>query len=61
MPNWESLTTRLIQKGYDLTLTNHLNRDGTIAILFYRYFWPGILAVIKRFVRNYDIYGRSAI
>jgi hypothetical protein len=42
-------------------MAGHPGREGTIAIIRRQFFWPGLAENVKRFVRNYDICGKSKI
>ena len=61
MPENEPLRTQLIQGIHDFLLAGHFGREITTALMFKNYFWPGIFLNIRRFVRNYDVYGCNKI
>jgi len=54
VPDSEELYTRLIQTVYNSTLNRHPGREATMAILMRQFFWPGMLQMVRRFVRNCD-------
>lgn len=61
LPNFEPLTTTIIQKIHDSFLSGHPGRDATIALIARRFFWPGCNQDVRRFVKNCDTCGRSTI
>lgn len=61
LPNYEPLTTAIIQETHDSFLSGHPGRDATIALISRRFFWPGYNQDTRRFVRNCDTCGRSTI
>lgn len=61
LPNYEPLTTRIIQTTHDSFLAGHPGRDATIALLCRKFFWPGINQDVRRFVRNCEVCGRTTI
>jgi hypothetical protein len=61
IPGYEPLTTRIIQQTHDSVASGHPGRDTTIALLSRQFFWPGMNAQARRFIRNCDVCGRSTI
>ena len=61
LPNYEPLTTRIIQKVHDSFLSGHPGRDATISLVSRKFFWPGCNQDVRRFVKNCDICGRTTI
>lgn len=55
------LRTQVIQKTHDSVVVGHPGRDGTLAAISRRFFWPGIGADVRRFQRNCDHCGRGHI
>ena len=58
VPDSELLRTTLIQQMHDSILTGHPGREGIAALMARQFFWLNMLQDIRRFVRNYDVYGR---
>ena len=54
VPESEPLRTGLIQQTHDSVIAGHPGREATAALMIRQFFWPGMLAEIRRFVRNYD-------
>lgn len=54
VPNLEELRTKLIQRTHDSVMAGHPGREVLSAVLSRQFFWPGMLADIRRFVRNCD-------
>ena len=61
LPNFEPLTTAIIQKVHDSYLSGHPGRDATISLLSRKFFWPGSNQDVRRFVKNCDVCGRTSI
>ena len=61
VPNYEPLRTRLMQETHDSALAGHPGRDMLKSLLSRRFYWPGLDADARRFVRNCDVCGRSNI
>src|SRR5579871_836630 len=61
VPNSEPLRTRLIQTSHDSVLTGHPGREGLLAILRRKYFWPGMDEQVRRFTRNCKSCGRNTV
>lgn len=61
IPDWEPLQTGLIQNAHDSPVTGHPGREGTVAILSRSYAWPGMLRMVRRFLRNCDVCGRKNV
>ena len=55
------LRTRLIQKEHEALSAGHPGRDGTLALVSRRFFWPGIAQSVRQFIRNCDACGRGRI
>ncbi|XP_044717381.1 transposon Tf2-3 polyprotein [Hirsutella rhossiliensis] len=47
--------------SHDSTTTGHPGREGTLAIVARRFYWPGQSQLVRRFVANCDICGRAHI
>lgn len=61
LPNYEPLTTTVIQKIHDSFLSGHPGRDATISLVGRKFFWPGFNQDIRRFVKNCNVCGRSTV
>ena len=61
IPNFEPLTTALIQSIHDSVAVGHPGRDATTAMVAREFFWPGMSQDIRRFVRNCDVCGRTTV
>ena len=61
LPNYEPLTTMIIQTVHDSYLSGHPGRDATISLVCRKFFWPGSNQEIRRFVKNCDVCGRTTI
>jgi len=61
VPNSEPLRTRLVQTLHDSVLTGHPGREGLLAILRRKYFWPGMDEHVRRFTRNCKSCGRNTV
>ncbi|KAI6622526.1 hypothetical protein MCOR07_011848 [Pyricularia oryzae] len=59
LPNWEPLTTAVLQRTHESPMVGHSGRDGTFAILARDYHWDGMAEHVRRFVRNCDICRRT--
>ena len=59
VPANEPLQTRLIDEVHTSLATGHPGREITYKILARDYFWPGMSAMIRKYVRNCDACGRS--
>ena len=55
------LRTRIIQGEHDAVTAGHPGRDGTLAMVSRRFFWPGLTQQVRRATRNCDICGRGHI
>jgi hypothetical protein len=51
---FESLCTKLIQYTHDSTMTEHLKRNVTYALLSWQFFWPEMLQNVCTFCQNCD-------
>ncbi|KJZ68122.1 hypothetical protein HIM_12487 [Hirsutella minnesotensis 3608] len=61
VPSYEPLRTRLMQETHDSTLAGHPGRDMLKSLLSRRFYWPGLDADVRQFVRNCDVCGRSNV
>ncbi|KAJ6436286.1 retrovirus polyprotein [Purpureocillium lavendulum] len=61
VPNHEPLRTRLMQETHDSALAGHPGRDMLKSFLARRFYWPGLDADARQFVRNCDVCGRSNV
>ncbi|KJZ70639.1 hypothetical protein HIM_09959 [Hirsutella minnesotensis 3608] len=61
VPSHEPLRTRLMQETHDSTLAGHPGRDMLKSLLSRKFYWPGLDADVRQFVRNCDVCGRSNI
>lgn len=55
------LRTRIVQDTHDSAAAGHPGRDGTLAMVSRRFFWPGQSQLVRRFVANCDTCGRGHI
>ena len=55
VPNSEPLRTRILQGTHDSVLTGHPGREMMSALLARQFFWPGVSADVRRFVRNCNL------
>ena len=55
------LRTRIIQDSHDSAVSGHPGREGTLAIVVRRFFWPGQSQMVRQFARNCDTCGRGHI
>lgn len=61
LPNYEPLTTRVIQTVHDSCISGHPGRDTTIALVARRFFWPGMNQEVRKFLKNCHTCGRTTI
>ena len=61
IPDYEPLTTRLIQQTHDSAVGGHPGRDNTFALVSRQFFWPGQSQQVRQFVRNCDICGSATV
>jgi RNase H-like domain found in reverse transcriptase/Integrase zinc binding domain/Chromo (CHRromatin Organisation MOdifier) domain len=54
VPESEPLRTGIIQVTHDSIIAGHPGREVTSALLMRQFFWPGMLADVRQFVRNCD-------
>jgi hypothetical protein len=59
MPDWKPLHTKLTQAIHDSVITGHPGRETMSGLMARQFFWPGMMANIKKFVRNCDICGSN--
>ncbi|KJZ69090.1 hypothetical protein HIM_11524 [Hirsutella minnesotensis 3608] len=57
----DQLRTRIVQQSHDSVATGHPGREGTLAIVARRFYWPGQSQLVRRFVANCDTCGRAHI
>jgi hypothetical protein len=55
VPDSEALRTGITQHMHDSIMSGHPGREVLCAIMGRSYFWPGMLADVRRFVRNCDL------
>ncbi len=55
------LRTRIVQDSHDSAAAGHPGREGTLAIVVRRFYWPGQSQLVRRFVANCDTCGRGHI
>ena len=60
VPATANLRTQLIQEVHNQVSTAHPGRDKTYQLLRPRYYWPGMLQDVARFVRNYQSCRRAS-
>jgi hypothetical protein len=60
VPESEPLRTGLIQQTHDSVIAGHPGREVTAALMMRQFFWPGMLAEIRQFVRNCDTCRRNS-
>lgn len=61
VPAYEPLQTALIQRAHDSVLAGHPGRNGTMSMMSRRYYWPGMVRMVRRFVKNCDVCGRTKV
>ena len=61
LPHSEPLRTRVIQETHDSTLAGHPGRDLTKSLISRKFTWPGLSQDVRRFLRNCDVCGRTAV
>jgi hypothetical protein len=61
MPFYEPLRTRLLQDIHDSILAGHPGRDLTKSLIGRKYTWPGLGQDVRRFLRNCNVCGRTAV
>lgn len=61
LPNYEPLTTAVINKTRDSFLSGHPGRNSNISLILGQIFWPGYNQDVRRFIKNYDVCGRLNI
>jgi hypothetical protein len=61
VPEREPLRTGLIQRMHDSPLSGHPGKEGTLFLMRREYFWPGMDADVKRFIRNCRSCGRNTV
>lgn len=59
VPQSDELRTKIIQGTHDSMITGHPGREVTSSLVSRDFFWPNMLADIRRFVRNCDVCGRN--
>ncbi|KAM4063256.1 reverse transcriptase (RNA-dependent DNA polymerase) [Hirsutella rhossiliensis] len=57
----DQLRTRIVQQSHDSVATGHPGREGTLAIVARRFYWPGQSQLVRRFVANCDTCGRAHV
>ncbi|KAM4061074.1 integrase core domain-containing protein [Hirsutella rhossiliensis] len=57
----DQLRTRIVQQSHDSVAAGHPGREGTLAIVARRFYWPGQSQLVRRFVANCDTCGRAHI
>ena len=61
IPDYEPLQTALIHRAHDSPVTGHPGREITLSILSRDFYWPRMSTMVRRFVRNCDICGRTHV
>lgn len=61
LPNHEPLRTKIVQTTHDSTLAGHPGRDLTKSLISRQFSWPGLSQDVRRFLRNCDVCGRTAV
>ena len=61
LPNYEPLTTKVIQTIHDSVLSGHPGRDVTSALVSRQFYWPYFGQDIRQFVKNCGTCGRTTI
>ncbi|KAI0993189.1 hypothetical protein K3495_g14995, partial [Podosphaera aphanis] len=61
IPSYEPLQTALIHKAHDSPVTGHPGREVTLSILTRDFYWPRMSNMVRRFVRNCDVCGRTHV
>ncbi|KAI1005946.1 hypothetical protein K3495_g2275 [Podosphaera aphanis] len=61
VPKFEPLQTALIHKVHDSPITGHPGREGTLSILARHYYSPRMSNMVRRFVRNCEVCGRTHV
>lgn len=57
LPQWEPLTTAVIQQVHESSMAGHPGRNTTFQLLQRNYHWDGMSQAVRRFVRNCHCYG----
>ena len=57
----QNLWTQLITKAYTQVSMAHPRKNKTYKIISDRYYWPGIVKDINRYVQNYNSCRKSTI
>lgn len=50
-----------MQRTHYSPLAGHPGRGEMISMLLCRWFWPKMRDLVKMFIRNYDVCGRSSV
>ena len=61
VPDYEPLRTAIMQRIHDSHLTGHPGKDTMVGIILRRWFWPKLREVVRRFIRNCDVCGRTSV
>ncbi|KAI1001450.1 hypothetical protein K3495_g6749 [Podosphaera aphanis] len=61
IPEYEPLQTALIHNAHDSPVTGHPGCDSTLSILSRDFYRPKISNMVRRFVRNCDVCGRTHV
>ncbi|KAI0992408.1 hypothetical protein K3495_g15777, partial [Podosphaera aphanis] len=61
IPTFEPLQTALIHKAHDFPLTGQPGREVTLNILSRDFYWPRMSSMVRRYVRNCDVCGRTRV
>lgn len=61
IPKYESLQTRLIQNAHDSPVTGQPGREATLSILNCDFYLPKMSNMVRQFVRNCDVCGRTHV
>jgi transposase InsO family protein len=61
VPEEQELCTRIIAEAYNQVSTAYPGKNKTCQLIGTRYYWPGLVSDVDRFVRNCDTCRRSAV
>ena len=58
IPEHEPLRTKIIEVAHSSVVSTHPGRNETYTLISRNFYWPGMAADIRRYVRNCDLCGR---
>ncbi|CAJ2661542.1 unnamed protein product [Trifolium pratense] len=61
VPQYEPLQTELIHRSHDSPTTGHPGREVTLSILSRDFYWPRMSQMVRQFIRNCDVCGRTHV